>query len=545
MTPPVVQNLAFFRTQDSNEWVSKVFKVQATYSRVIVVSPDGKAPPQIKVGKLDLNASSASSTPVELKVDTVVRTLGEAALQTKGGELVAVLPGRYQGFTLGDKPGAGDEKFIHFKALGDPGDVVIEGPCRDDPHWMVNLLGAHHVILQGFEIAGADTPGDASPRGPNAGIFIGGDFNRSSALAHHIAVVGNFSHNHAKWGLHSVDSHSVLIQDNLFASSAREHSCYVSDGSDDYVIRRNVFFGSNGSGLQVNLDALASLQKLAKHPALDVPAYQPTRDWALAVLKAATEKFGINSFPDGRGFNYIIEDNVVNGNGRAGGAAINLAGVRESLIQNNLVYGNHATGISEWDNDNPFDASRVKPGPQSAAEVTGAEALPLFGCFKNVVRNNTVLMAARGRPALAVGNGSWETRAYNNVLVNDEFPSVELVSTSIWRFEGNRNVLDRVNYEGPAAVLKTLALSLPDGGHSMTGIKQSALAASFVRPGLEPWVVFVGQWWQLNPNRPDFHPRAGAALLAGRGDARTMPKTDLEGKARVKSDIGAYNAASP
>jgi hypothetical protein len=33
-----------------------------------------------------------------------------------------------------------------------------------------------------------------------------------------------------------------------------EHSAYVSDGSDNYVIRRNVFFGSNVSGLQCNLD---------------------------------------------------------------------------------------------------------------------------------------------------------------------------------------------------------------------------------------------------------------------------------------------------
>ena len=44
------------------------------------------------------------------------------------------------------------------------------------------------------------------------------------------------------------------MQNNLFARSMDQHSAYVSDGSDDYVIRQNVFFGSHASGLQVNLD---------------------------------------------------------------------------------------------------------------------------------------------------------------------------------------------------------------------------------------------------------------------------------------------------
>jgi len=336
----------------------------------------------------------------------------------------------------------------------------------------------------------------------------------------------------------------VLVQDNLFATSGREHSAYFSDGSDDYVIRRNVFFGSNASGLQVNVDPLASLEKTSKHPALKVPDMVPTRAWALTVLKAATDRFGANAFPDGRGFNFIIESNVMNGNGKAGGAAINLAGVRESLIQNNLAYDNLASGIAEWDNANPFDAASVDPGPRTPADVTGVDVFPLFGCFNNVVRNNTVLGAKKGRPALAVGNGSWGTRAYNNVLINDDFPSIELVATSIWRFEGAYNVLDRVNYEEHAAALKSLATILPDGPDSFVGISRRSLAPSFVSASDEPWAVFEGAWWKLNPKRPDFHPRPASPVLAGKGDARNMPREDIEGKRRVKADIGAYAAAA-
>jgi hypothetical protein len=535
--------LAFHRTQESTEWVARAFKIQARYARVIAVYTGPKAPATVTVGKLDLAAPPGGEAAAELKVDLAVRSLQEAADAAKGGDLVAVLPGRYQGFTIGDKADAGDERYVHFKALGAPGEVVIDQASPTDKNWMVILQAAHHVIVQGFNVVGPNAPGAQPPAGANAGIFINGDFVSSSRLAHHLAIVGNFSHGHKKWGIHSVDSHTVLVQDNLFAHSAMEHSAYFSDGSDNYVIRRNVFFGSAASGLQVNVDPLASLEKLATHPALHYPPMQPSRAWALGLLKAATERFGQNAFPDGRGFNYIIEGNVMNGNGRKGGAAINLAGVRESLIQNNLVYGNVSSGIAEWDNGNPFDAAQVDPGPQTPADVTGADVLPLFGCFNNVVRNNTVLMSTRGRPALSVGSGSWGTRARNNILINDELPSIELHPTGIWRFDGGNNVLDRVRYEGTAAALKSLAFSLPDAGHSVTGVSRRSLGSNFVQPGEEPWVILEGSWWKLNPKRPDFHPRASAILLAGKGDAREMPRVDLEGKKRSKADIGAYSAA--
>jgi hypothetical protein len=542
--PPSKEPPVFVRTQDANEWVTKTFKVQSAYARVLVVSPDGKAPEKISAGKLDLNGASGSEAAAELKVDRAFATLAEAAKEAKGGDLVAVLPGRYAGFRLGPRADAGDDKYIHFKALGAPGEVLIDAPAPEDKHWMIILSGAHHVIVQGFHLAGTAKPGDETPPGPNAGILIDGDFLRTSALCHHIAVVGNLSHNHAKWGMHSVDSHTVLVQDNVFAFSGREHGAYISDGSDNYVIRRNVFFGNNASGLQVNVDPLASLEKLARHAAIEHPPLQNNRDWALGLLKQATEKFGLNNFPDGRGFNYIIESNVMTDNGRVGGAALNLAGVRESLIQNNLLYGNHSSGIAQWDNGNPFDAAQVKPGPQGAAEVTGADVLPIFGCFNNVIRNNTILMGVKSRPALGIGNGSWGTKAYNNVVVNDDGPSVELYNTSIWRFDGRANVLDRVSYEGPASWMKTLAISLPDGTHSSTGVKRSSLAQAFVRPTDGPWVVLDGKWWKPAPNRPDYHPRAGAPMLAGRADARQLPRVDLEGKPRQKADIGAY-VASP
>ena len=45
-------------------------------------------------------------------------------------------------------------------------------------------------------------------------------------------------------------------------------------------------------------------------------------------------------------------EQLVWGNGRFGGAAINLASVRNSVFRNNLLYDNLAGGIAGWDDGN-------------------------------------------------------------------------------------------------------------------------------------------------------------------------------------------------
>jgi hypothetical protein len=52
--------------------------------------------------------------------------LQAAAVAAQGGDLIAVMPGHYSGFVLEEKPSAGDRRYIHFKAMGEPGDVVID-----------------------------------------------------------------------------------------------------------------------------------------------------------------------------------------------------------------------------------------------------------------------------------------------------------------------------------------------------------------------------------------------------------------------------------
>ena len=50
---------------------------------------------------------------------------------------------------------------------------------------MILLQAAHHVVIQGFNLAGAETPGDMGAKGPWAGIMLDGDFGRSGKQLHH------------------------------------------------------------------------------------------------------------------------------------------------------------------------------------------------------------------------------------------------------------------------------------------------------------------------------------------------------------------------
>jgi len=542
----------FFHTQNSDEWANHSFHIQRHYRRVLVVDASGNPPLRVRVNELNLNSRGNVNGPEhEYRVFRSFKTLQDAADAAEGGDLVVVMPGEYAGFVLEEKPGAGDNRYIHFKAMGEPGAVVIDQPSRI-ADWMILLRATHHVIIQGFNIAGNNEPG-VKPSGPRAGIMLDGDFSKTGKQTHHVVIVGNFSHNHRKWGLHSRDTHTVLMQDNLFALSAVEHSAYVSDGSDNYVIRRNVFFGSASGGLQCNLDSVSSFHDLVKNTDLkSYPPEQPTREWAVGLMKLAAEKFGDNNFPDGRGTNFIIEDNVMNENGRVGGGSLNLAGLQNSLIQNNLIYDNLNHGIAQWNDANPYDEAYVDPGPLSAEQVKGPADLPLWGCHGNLIRNNTVLMTNRGRSAMQARNGSWGTKMRNNIFINDPPTSIQIYNTSIYRLDAGSDVVNTVAYVNSAGgddtkampdTLKSLAVHLADGPDTTTGITREKAAKEFVRYSNQPWVIIEGKWWRLNPNRPDFHPRPDSRLFANRGDGQSLPERDLEGTRRTSPSIGAFVTA--
>ena len=122
----------------------------------------------------------------------------------------------------------------------------------------------------------------------------------------------------------------------------------------------------------------------------------------------------------------LVDGNTCYGNGLAervrpgGGSGINCDGVRDSRFTNNLLYDNHAGGISLYQ----IDAA----GPASG----------------NVIANNTVIQAADGRWCLLVTDGAVNTTVFNNIFFNlHSFRgSISLSPDSASGFVSDYNFLD-------------------------------------------------------------------------------------------------------
>src|SRR5437870_1318869 len=143
----------FFHTQNSDEWVNHSLHIQRHYRRVLVVHASGSPPHRIRVRELNLNSrGNVNGSEHDYRVFTSFKTLQDAADAAEAGDLVAVMPGEYARFVLEEKPSAGDNRYIHFKAMGESGEVIINQPSRI-PDWMILLRATHNVIIQGFNIA--------------------------------------------------------------------------------------------------------------------------------------------------------------------------------------------------------------------------------------------------------------------------------------------------------------------------------------------------------------------------------------------------------
>lgn len=517
----------YFKTESSDAWVAHNFKLQPAYARVLLVG-------EPKVGSIDVAPPSlgpASLGKQAHPVDAYFATIQEAIDASGPGDLIAVQPGRYAGFVVGPIEGAGDGAYTFVRALGAPGVVVIDRQSLD-ASWMIYGRTAHHVVIEGFHVKGT---GDG--KGPRAGIMLDGDFGRSGKLLRNVAVVGVLSFGHKTWGLHSTDTATVLIQDSAFGGSVLEHGLYASDGSDDWVIRRNVFFDNYAGGLQINLDPLASLEETVRHIGMmGAPPVAESRAWAQEIVARATRAYGANNFPDGRGINFIVEDNVATNNGKKGGAAFNFAVICESLIQNNLAYGNFAGGLVLWDNKNPYDRELTDNPPTKAADWV-EEKKPLFGSRDNLVRNNTFFNQASPRAAIQVRHGSFGNRFFSNVALHGTGPGMWVTPDSLERLEARGNVMGSIQTDGASSELLALATLMPAAG-STVNVAFDDVWRAMVAPSAERWIDLDGGWWRPSPKRPDFRPKEPGGFFKPAGPAPLLA-LDLRGKKRAADVPGA------
>ena len=224
------------------------------------------------------------------------------------------------------------------------------------------------MVVDGFAVSGM----------ARAGVRAVGLANESASF---VTIRNVTASNNGRWGIFTGHVDDLLIENNRTSGSLDEHGIYVSNSGDRPIVRNNIAWSNNGSGIQLNAD----------------------------------ESQG----GDGIITQAVISGNVIYDNGRGGGSGINLDGVQDSLIENNLLYQNHASGISLFQIDGG--------GPSTG----------------NRLINNTIHQADDGRWALNLQDGAANTTVLNNILLSDHSfrGAIDASSDSLLGLDSDFNVV--------------------------------------------------------------------------------------------------------
>ena len=300
------------------------------------------------------------------------------ALQIAGaGDTILVADGSYLGFDVRGKT-ATPESPLTIRAVG-KGAVVMPPTDRSDNRDTIFVTFSSGIVIDGLRSFNANRAAVRIDNSPNITIRNG--------------VFGN----NRTWGIFTDFSDDLRLEGNECYGSVKEHGIYVSNSGDRPVVRGNHCHDNAASGIQLNADLAAG--------------------------------------GDGIISGAVLEENVLLRNGALGGAAINLDGVQDSVVQNNLIVGNRATGIVAYRGN----------GAAGPANVT--------------IRHNTIDQPADGRWCLHIGSAAGPVVVRNNILFTRHSfrGSIEYSSTAdVARTDSDYNVLSRVTPNYGATVF-TLA----------------------------------------------------------------------------------------
>lgn len=268
-------------------------------------------------------------------------TLQHAVDTIAPGDTIFVLAGTYAGCRIGI---SGGDKAPKTLAAASGGVVVVNHPGprnRHNSNIEVENFGTHVTdwVISGFEVANA----------PRYGIDV--------RVTDRISIINNHVHNSAMTGIFTAFSDHVLIQNNESDHNG-EHGIYQSNSSSYPVIRGNRSHHNHSCGIHMNGDA-------SERP-------------GNGLVQFAT-----------------VENNVIWENGTGGGSAINCDGVDSSVFRNNLLYNNHASGISLYASDGKHGSSH------------------------NKVFNNTIVMASNSRYAINIPDDDDRPAPVDNTVENN------------------------------------------------------------------------------------------------------------------------------
>src|SRR5215471_8962154 len=246
-------------------------------------------------------------------------TLQHAVDNINPGDTILVESGTYAGCRIGN---SGQPAAVCTLKADTGARVLVNAPGPSNKHNSnieVELFDStvSYWVIDGFESANS----------PRYGIDI--------RVTNFITVQNCITHGSALTGIFLAFSDHPLIQNNETYLNG-EHGIYDSNSGDYPTISGNKSHHNYSAGIHMNGD------------------------------RTQTPGDGIISFA-------VVEKNIIYENGGGGGSGINCDGVSDSIFRNNLLYNNHASGISLY-------------------AIDGAE-----GSSRNLVYNNTIVMAAGAR----------------------------------------------------------------------------------------------------------------------------------------------------
>jgi hypothetical protein len=237
--------------------------------------------------------------------------------------------------------------------------------------------------------------------------------------SHIVVRNGRFGDN-GRWGIFTTFVDDVILEHNEIYRSRREHGIYLSNSGDRPIVRFNVLHDNDGCGLHINGD-------FREKPESDKSGRSMYAGLADGIVSGA-----------------VIEGNLIyrNGSGaiankkRRGGAAINLDGVWDSMLRDNVLFDNAAMGIAAFG-----DADGIEDDSKDDGDGR-------FGPRGLEILHNTVVMPEGSRPALQIKLSRGTNTVAGNILYHQDRrrPGLELTTQAdAMLVTSNGNVLDRVS----------------------------------------------------------------------------------------------------
>lgn len=280
---------------------------------------------------------------------TAWREISWAATHVAPGAIIDIADGNYAGPVLIQNLNGTAASPTIFRATGQNAVLTGSGSTNNTNRNSIFIGDSAHVVIHGLRVFSSQ----------RSGCRV--------SLSHHVTVQNCVFGNHQKWGIFTDYADDLALVGNECFGSIDEHGIYHSNSGDRGVIVGNFCHDNKASGIQINAD----------------PVF-------LAPIGGYV--------PDGISFHSIVERNLLINNGQLGGAAINLASVRSSVIRNNVIINSqwaNSTGIALWD-----DAAGVQ-----------------WGSMNNLVEHNTIAyFTGAGRYCISIMNGSTGNVIRNNVL---------------------------------------------------------------------------------------------------------------------------------